>query len=62
MLHLPRKTMLTSFQIELDRIVGFKRMPGWADEPSLRYIRALIKEVHRWAPIGSLGEFLSSPS
>lgn len=41
--------------LELDHIVGFKRMPDWADEPSLPYIRALIKEVHRWAPIGSLG-------
>lgn len=51
--------MLTSFRAELDHIVGFKRMPDWADEPSLPYIRALIKEVHRWAPIGSFGEFLS---
>lgn len=54
--------MLTSSQTELDRIVGFKRMPDWADEPSLPYMRALIKEVHRWAPIGSLGGFMSSPS
>ena len=36
-------------------IVGRSRLPGWEDESSLPYIRALIKEVHRWAPIGSLG-------
>ena len=30
-------------------------MPDWVDEPSLPYIRGLIKEVHRWAPTGSLG-------
>lgn len=40
---------------ELDGIIGTDRLPTWEDEASLRYIRALIKEVHRWAPIGSLG-------
>lgn len=30
-------------------------MPTWEDEASLPYVRAVIKEVHRWAPIGSLG-------
>jgi cytochrome P450 len=30
-------------------------MPSWEDEISLPYVRALIKEIHRWAPIGSLG-------
>ncbi|KAG6014395.1 hypothetical protein E4U54_005391 [Claviceps lovelessii] len=42
-------------QEELDRIVGPSRLPSWKDEPNLPYMRALIKEVHRWAPIGSLG-------
>ncbi|KFY39520.1 hypothetical protein V494_03953 [Pseudogymnoascus sp. VKM F-4513 (FW-928)] len=40
---------------ELDRVVGPKRLPVWEDEMNLPYVRALIKEVHRWAPIGSLG-------
>jgi cytochrome P450 len=30
-------------------------MPTWDDEASLPYVRAILKEVHRWAPIGSLG-------
>ncbi|KAI0882332.1 cytochrome P450 [Annulohypoxylon maeteangense] len=42
-------------QEELDRVVGPSRLPTWTDEPNLPYVRALIKEVHRWAPIGSLG-------
>ncbi|KFX91307.1 hypothetical protein V490_05975 [Pseudogymnoascus sp. VKM F-3557] len=40
---------------ELDRVVGRDRLPTWEDETDLPYVRALIKEVHRWAPIGSLG-------
>ncbi|KAF2639905.1 cytochrome P450 [Massarina eburnea CBS 473.64] len=42
-------------QEELDRVVGPLRMPTWDDEMSLPYVRAVIKEAHRWAPIGSLG-------
>lgn len=45
----------TNTVIELDRIVGPSRLPVWDDEANLPYVRALIKEVHRWAPIGSLG-------
>ena len=41
--------------VELDRVVGPDRLPDWGDEGKLPYVRALIKEVHRWAPIGSLG-------
>lgn len=41
---------------ELDTVLGPTRLPGWDDECSLPYIRALIKEVHRWGPIGSLGK------
>ncbi|TAQ85744.1 hypothetical protein B7494_g5930 [Chlorociboria aeruginascens] len=40
---------------ELDTVVGPNRLPNWDDESSLPYIRAIIEEVHRWAPIGSLG-------
>lgn len=42
-------------QTELDRVVGRDRLPTWEDEAALPYIRSLIKELHRWAPIGSLG-------
>ncbi|KAF3026723.1 hypothetical protein E8E14_014759 [Neopestalotiopsis sp. 37M] len=42
-------------QEELDRVVGPSRLPTWEDQPRLPYMRALIKEVHRWAPIGNLG-------
>jgi cytochrome P450 len=40
---------------ELDAVIGTSRLPTFDDEPSLPYVRAIIKEVHRWAPIGSLG-------
>ena len=30
-------------------------MPTWDDGPSLPYVRSLIKEVHRYNPIASLG-------
>ncbi|KAJ5375883.1 cytochrome P450 [Penicillium cosmopolitanum] len=42
-------------QAELDSVVGQDRLPTWEDEQKLSYVRAIIKEVHRWAPIGSLG-------
>ncbi|KIW24687.1 uncharacterized protein PV07_10388 [Cladophialophora immunda] len=42
-------------QAELDRVVGADRLPSWHDESQLPYLRGLIKELHRWAPIGSLG-------
>ena len=40
---------------ELDQVVGSSRLPGWEDENSLPYLRSLIKEVHRYGVIGSLG-------
>ena len=36
---------------ELDRVIGQDRFPAWADEPSLPYVRAIIKEQHRWKTI-----------
>lgn len=41
--------------VELDSVVGRERLPTWDDERNLPYLRALIKEVHRWAPIGCIG-------
>ncbi|KAJ7302126.1 cytochrome P450 [Mycena albidolilacea] len=42
-------------QTELDAVVGRSRMPTFADYNSLPYIRALIKEILRWAPVGPIG-------
>lgn len=41
---------------ELDRVIGSGRFPTWEDEPNLPYVRAIIKEQHRWRTIGPLGE------
>ena len=40
---------------ELDAVVGRARLPTFADHPNLPYIRAMVKEVLRWRPIGPLG-------
>lgn len=42
-------------QAELDAVVGPDRLPDFADQKSLPYVSALMKEVLRWhvvAPIG----------
>jgi cytochrome P450 len=39
---------------ELDRVVGHDRFPTWADEPNLPYLRAMIKEQHRWRTISPM--------
>ncbi|KAL7920962.1 cytochrome P450 [Trichoderma austrokoningii] len=45
------KDNIEHFHIELDRIVGSSRLPTWEDQPNLPYVRALIKELHRYSPI-----------
>ncbi|KAG6895429.1 hypothetical protein C0992_001272 [Termitomyces sp. T32_za158] len=40
---------------ELDAIVGRSRMPVSSDFPNLPYIRAIVKEVLRWRPVGPIG-------
>ncbi|KAF8912662.1 cytochrome P450 [Mucidula mucida] len=42
-------------QAELDAVVGRSRLPGYDDEPSLPYVRALILESMRWRPVSPLG-------
>ncbi|KAF8957569.1 cytochrome P450 [Flammula alnicola] len=37
-------------QEEIDRIVGFARLPDFRDRPSLPYIEAIYREVLRWRP------------
>ena len=42
---------------ELDRIVGPNRLPTWEDEPKLPYVRAIIKEQHRWRTIAPMSMY-----
>ncbi|KAF9255704.1 cytochrome P450 [Marasmius fiardii PR-910] len=44
--------MMKKAQDEVDRVVGSDRVPSFADEPNLPYIKALTKEVLRWRPTG----------
>ena len=47
---------------ELDRVIGQDRLPTWADEPNLPYIRAIIKEQHRWKTIAPMSTQPTSSS
>ena len=42
-------------QAELDAVVGRDRLPTFEDRKNLHYIRAMVKEVLRWRPVGPLG-------
>ncbi|KAJ7247322.1 cytochrome P450 [Mycena rebaudengoi] len=42
-------------QLEIDRVVGPNRLPGFSDEPSLPYVSALVKEALRWQTITPFG-------
>jgi cytochrome P450 len=42
-------------QAEIDAVVGSDRMPGFEDEASLPYVRAMVKEVLRWRPVNKFG-------
>ncbi|KAK6064227.1 hypothetical protein SCUP234_10458 [Seiridium cupressi] len=42
-------------QKELDTTIGVERSPTFADQPSLPYLSALVKEVLRWRPVAVLG-------
>ncbi|CCM04678.1 uncharacterized protein FIBRA_06864 [Fibroporia radiculosa] len=41
-------------QAEIDSVVGPGRLPKFSDRPCLPYLGAVLKEVHRWNPIGPL--------
>lgn len=43
-------------QAELDAVVGRDRLPTFEDRKNLPYIRAMVKEVLRWRPVGPLGK------
>jgi len=40
---------------ELDAVIGKDRLPTFADEPNLPYIRAIIKETQRFRPVAAQG-------
>ncbi|KAL8929255.1 MAG: hypothetical protein Q9208_001338 [Pyrenodesmia sp. 3 TL-2023] len=48
---------VTTVQAELDAVVGSERLPSWEDWKDLPHLRALIMEVHRWAPIAIIGDY-----
>ncbi|KAI4651751.1 hypothetical protein J4E93_001947 [Alternaria ventricosa] len=41
-------------QEELDRVIGGDRLPITSDKASLPYIEAVVKETHRWHPVGPM--------
>lgn len=40
---------------EIDKVIGSSRSPTFLDEPSLPYIRAIVKETLRMRPVTSIG-------
>ena len=40
---------------ELDHVLGPHRLPSFADQPSLPYIEAILRETLRWNPVVPLG-------
>ncbi|ETN40280.1 uncharacterized protein HMPREF1541_04556 [Cyphellophora europaea CBS 101466] len=46
---------LDAVHAEMDAVIGPDRLPTFADEQDLPYLRALCKEVLRWRPVAVLG-------
>ena len=46
---------LSAVHSELDHVIGSDRLPTFADESSLPYLRSFCKEVLRWRPVAVLG-------
>lgn len=40
---------------EIDSVIGSSRLPVSADRDKLPYVMAVMKETHRWHPIGPMG-------
>ncbi|KAA1466823.1 cytochrome P450 [Dentipellis sp. KUC8613] len=47
--------VLKKVQAELDEVVGFDRLPDFADRPSLPYLECVMKELYRWSAPVPLG-------
>ena len=45
----------TKAQAEIDAVVGRTRLPTLSDRQRLPYVKALFKEVIRWAPVVPTG-------
>ena len=43
-------------QEELEHVIGRSRMPTLEDQNSLPYIRATVRELLRWRPVGPIGK------
>lgn len=41
--------------MELDAVIGEGRLPGFADQPDLPYINAVVTEVLRWNSVAPTG-------
>jgi cytochrome P450 len=41
-------------QEEIDRVIGNTRLPVSSDKEKLPYIEAVLKETHRWHPVGPM--------
>jgi hypothetical protein len=46
-------------QAELDAIIGPDRLPSFADQDSLPYVGALVKETLRWHAVIPTGPYIS---
>ncbi|KAJ3556657.1 hypothetical protein NM688_g1904 [Phlebia brevispora] len=42
-------------QAQIDAVVGRERLPAFSDRRHLTYVEAIVREVHRWRPVGPLG-------
>ncbi|GLI82181.1 hypothetical protein PoHVEF18_010587 [Penicillium ochrochloron] len=42
-------------QEEIDLVVGTDRLPHFGDRQNLPYINAMVQEVVRWHPVGTIG-------
>ena len=38
-------------QAEIDRVVGFDRLPDFQDRSLLPYVESVVKEVYRYGPL-----------
>lgn len=47
-------------QAELDAVVGPCILPTFAEEQSLPYVSALVREVLRWRPVAAIGKYVLS--
>jgi len=47
-------------QEELDRVIGYSRMPTFEDQDHLPYINATVRELLRWRTALPIGEPLSN--